>query len=135
MGALENMLVPLSLTSRFRSAAGQVLALLSVVTLGAGYAIARSAENEPVANTPAAAAATSSDGSNRLVLRFDGHVATGVLDDTAAAREFAAMLPMRLHFSDPMGQAKSGPLPRSRSLDVTGAARTLQARVGELAYW
>ena len=45
------------------------------------------------------------------------------------------MLPLTLHLSDPMGQAKSGPLPRFRSLDVAGANRTHRAEVGELAYW
>jgi|SRR5215211_2781593 len=45
------------------------------------------------------------------------------------------MLPLTLDLSDPMGQAKSGPLPNSRSLDVTGADRAFRTLAGELAYW
>jgi hypothetical protein len=70
-----------------------------------------------------------------VVLRFDGHEASGILDDTTAARGFAAMLPLTLRLSDPMGQAKSGPLPQPGSLDVRGSARAPRATVGELSYW
>ena len=34
-----------------------------------------------------------------------------------------------------MGQAKSGPLPLSGSLDVTDADRTFRTTAGQLAYW
>lgn len=138
MDSLDDMPVPQPLTSWSSRAAGAVLAVVSLVTVVAGCALtqpARTAENEPMTGTPSMSAAPTSDVSNRLVLRFDGHVATGILDDTAAAREFAAMLPLTLHLSDPMGQAKSGPLPSSRSLDVTGADRTFRTTVGELAFW
>jgi hypothetical protein len=83
----------------------------------------------------AATTSHASDAATRVVLRFDGRVATASLDDTPVARQFAAMLPLTLHLSDPMGQAKSGPLPGSRSLDVTGADRNFRTTVGELAYW
>lgn len=129
------MPVPQPLTCWSRRAAGAVLAVVSLVTVVAGCALARTADTEPMTGTPAVSAAVTADDSNRLVLRFDGHVATGILDDTAAAREFAAMLPLTLHLSDPMGQAKSGPLPRSRSLDVTGADREFRTTVGELVFW
>lgn len=124
----------LHLTSRFRRAAGHLIALVSLGTLLAGFAVARAGEPVPVTSAPAAAATTPS-ASARLTLRFDGHVATAILDETPTAREFAALLPLTLTLSDPMGQAKSGPLPRSGSLDVTGAERTFQTSVGQLAYW
>jgi hypothetical protein len=50
-----------------------------------------------------------------------------------AARAIAAMLPLRVTLDDPMGQAKSGPLPSP--IDVTSAARVLDTSVGELYYW
>ncbi|HET7477070.1 MAG TPA: cyclophilin-like fold protein [Dermatophilaceae bacterium] len=55
------------------------------------------------------------------------------LDDTAPARAFAAMLPLRLTMHDPMGQAKSGQLPAT--IAVTGADRVVDPSVGLLYYW
>src|SRR4051794_32857931 len=134
MDSLDDMPVRLPLSWSHR-AAGTVLAVVSLVTAVAGCAPTRTAAPEPSTGTPARSATSPADVSNRLVLRFEGHVATASLDDTPVARDFAAMLPMALHPSDPMGQAKSGPLSRSRSLDVTDAQRTSRTLVGELAYW
>jgi hypothetical protein len=53
------------------------------------------------------------------VLRFDHGVVTATLDDTAAARGFAALLPLTLDLHDPMGQAKAGRLPAP--IDHAGA--------------
>jgi hypothetical protein len=127
------MLVVSILASWPRRAAGAVLAVVSLV-LTAGCALPRAAEAQP-SGSPSVSVAASSNESNRLIMRFDGHVATAVLDDTAAAREFAETLPVTLHLSDPMGQAKSGRLPHAGSLDVAGAERSLRPQVGELAYW
>ena len=110
-----------------------LIALVSLATLLAGFAVTRAVEPVPVTSAPVAAATTAS-ASARLTLRFDGHVATAVLDETPAAREFAALLPLTLRLSDPMGQAKSGPL-LSGSLDVTDADRTFRTTAGQLAYW
>ncbi len=112
MASLDDMPASLPLSSRFRRVAGHLIALVSLATLLAGFAVSRAVETLPVTSAPAAAATTPS-ASARLTLRFDGHVATAVLDETPAAREFAALLPLTLRLSDPMGQAKSGPLPRS----------------------
>ena len=68
-----------------------------------------------------------------VLLRLPNGVATVTLDDSAAARAFAARLPLVLTLADPMGQAKSGQLP-SR-IDVTSAEPVLDPRVGELYYW
>lgn len=138
--------MPVRHSPAFRShrAARAVLTAVWLVTVVAGCAPAQTADpadTAQVSGTPplstAATAATPAiaNASTCLVLRFDGHVATGILDDTPVARRFAAMLPLTLHLSDPMGQAKSGPLPRFRSLDVTHADRTLRIRAGELAFW
>jgi hypothetical protein len=69
----------------------------------------------------------------RVLLRVPNGVATVTLDDTGAARAFAAMAPLRLTLRDPMGQAKSGQLPSP--IDVTGAEPVFRPRVGELYYW
>ena len=45
------------------------------------------------------------------MLRLSDGTATATLADTAAAREFAALLPVQLTLRDPMGQAMSGHLP------------------------
>ena len=68
----------------------------------------------------------------RIVLRFGDESATATLADTPAAREFAAMLPLQLDLRDPMGQAKSGPLPRP--LDVTGVEPVFDPAVGQIYY-
>ena len=79
-------------------------------------------------------ASTASPASTRLLLRYDGHVTTATLDDIPVARRFAAMLPLTLHLSDPMGRSESAPA-ALRSLDVTGADRTFRTVPGELSYW
>ena len=106
---------------------------MSLAAVAAGCGVAQAPQAGPVIGSPGASVAAST--SPRVVLRFGGNVATAVLDDTAAAREFAAALPLTVRLSDPMGQAKSGPLPFSRSLDVAEADRTFQTTVGELVYW
>lgn len=122
-----------SLTFSPRRTAGTALALVSLVAVVAGCGVAPAPQPGPAFETAGASVAAGT--STRVVLRFDGHVATAVLDGTAVARDFAAALPITLPLSDPMGQAKSGRLPFSRSLDVAGADRTFQTTVGELVYW
>ena len=68
----------------------------------------------------------------RIVLRFGDESAAATLADTPAAREFAATLPLQLDLRDPMGQAKSGPLPRP--LDVSGAEPVFDPAVGQIYY-
>jgi hypothetical protein len=67
-----------------------------------------------------------------VVLRVDEDLATATLADSSAAREFAALLPLELDLRDPMGQAKSGPLPRP--LDVNGSDTVIDPAVGQLYY-
>jgi hypothetical protein len=134
MGSLVDMPVPRTFASNSRRVAGAVLTLASLAAVVAGCALAQTPRTGPEPATRAAASTTAS-GSTRLMLRFEGHVATAILDDTAAARQLTGMLPLTLHLSDPMGQAKSGRLPASASLDVTEADRTFRTGVGELVYW
>jgi hypothetical protein len=73
-----------------------------------------------------------STGSVRIVLRFGDEFATATLSNTPAAREFAAMLPLQLKLHDPMGQAKSGLLPRP--IDANGGAPVFDPAVGDIYY-
>ena len=77
--------------------------------------------------------AADASGGRQVVLRLSDGTATATLEDTAAAREFAAQLPVRLTLRDPMGQAKSGRLPRS--LAVEDAERVIDPEVAGLYYW
>lgn len=71
----------------------------------------------------------------RVTLRLpDGGVATATLQDAPAAEAFAAMLPVRLTLHDPLGQAKSGQLPRRIDLPAD-VARTADPTVGAIYYW
>jgi hypothetical protein len=55
-----------------------------------------------------------------------------MLADTPAAREFAAMVPLEMNLHDPMGQAKSGHLPRP--IDVSGVEPVFDPAVGQIYY-
>jgi hypothetical protein len=60
-------------------------------------------------------------------------IATLTLADTPAARELAAMLPVRLNLHDRFGQAKSGTRPGL--LEVAAAPRTFAPVPGDVYYW
>ena len=113
---------------RRRGAAAAVSAAVMVAVL-AGCAVAGPvAVATPAGSTAGTASVDSSTGWVRIVLRFDQEVVAASLADTPPAREFAAMLPLELHLGDPMGQAKSGPLPSP--IDITGAATVTDPAVG-----
>jgi hypothetical protein len=113
-----------------------VAATLAVLLAGCSTAGPGSGSDQtlPAASTAPAVQTSprASAGFVRVVLRVGNGPATATLDDTPAAREFAAMLPLRLKLHDPMGQAKSGPLPRP--LDATGAEPVYDPAVGEIYY-
>lgn len=97
-------------------------------SFGAGGATADSAAAAPVA-----AASGLSTNRLRIVLGVGHGLATATLQDTPAARQFAAMLPLELSLHDPMGQAKSGLLPRP--LDVSGANLITDPEAATIYYW
>jgi hypothetical protein len=117
--------------SPFRRLAGAVLAAASLVGVLAGCSLAGPAAGLDSPNLPVTPASTST-GSIRIVLRFGNETAVATLTDTPAAREFAAMLPLDLDLRDPMGQAKSGPLPRP--LDVSGTEPVFDPAVNQIYY-
>lgn len=63
----------------------------------------------------------------------DTHTLTGTLDDTAAARDFAALLPLALTLSDFNATEKVADLP-SR-LNTDGSPKAAAARAGDIAYY
>ncbi|WP_256363730.1 cyclophilin-like fold protein [Phycicoccus sp. Soil802] len=120
-----------------RLVAGAALVPASVVALLACWTLSGPA---PSGSTLPAVPALPTDASVSRVprtgdvfLRVPAGRAVVSLDDTPAARAFAAMLPLRVSMGDPMGQAKSGRLPAP--IDVSGAARVFDPREGELYYW
>ena len=76
---------------------------------------------------------TDTVGSIRIQLTIGDDVATATLDDTAAAREFASMLPVTIDMHDLLGREKPGRLPRVLTID--GATREFTYEVGQIAYW
>jgi len=69
----------------------------------------------------------------KVRLHVDGQVATATLDDTAAARDFAGLLPLSLTLTDYAGIERIAGLPRK--LSVAGAPAGHAPRAGELTYY
>jgi hypothetical protein len=124
------------MTTTFRSVRGQTAAVLATASLVAVLAGCSTESPTAGSNTTVPSTVVSppsaSNSSVRIVLRFGDEFATATLSDTPAAREFAAMLPLQLKLRDPMGQAKSGPLPRP--IDAAGGEPVFDPAVGEIYY-
>jgi hypothetical protein len=112
-----------------------VLATVSLVAVLAGCSTegpTAGSNTTPPSSSTVVSPPSASNGSLRIVLRFGEEAATATLSDTPAAREFAAMLPLQLKLRDPMGQAKSGPLPRP--IDAASGEPVFDPTVGEIYY-
>jgi hypothetical protein len=124
------------MTTTFRSVRRQTAAVLAIASLVAVLAGCSTESPTAGSNTTVpstvVSAPSASNSSVRIVLRFGDEFATATLSDTPAAREFAAMLPLQLKLRDPMGQAKSGPLPRP--IDATVGEPVFDPGVGEIYY-
>jgi hypothetical protein len=133
---LEDMNVTARPHPRLRAGVLLVAATLAVMLAGCSISGPGSGSDQirPAASTAPTVLTSprAPAGSVRVVLRLGNGLATATLDDTPAAREFAAMLPLQLKLRDPMGQAKSGPLPRP--LDATGVEPVFDPAVGEIYY-
>jgi hypothetical protein len=120
---------------RLRVARALIPATLAAILAGCSL----SGTGDPGSRIPAdpVPAITSSSGDSaratRIVLRLPDGQATATLDDTPAAREFAAMLPLRLTLHSAMGQAKTGRLPNP--IDVSDADRVVDPDVATIYYW
>jgi hypothetical protein len=69
----------------------------------------------------------------KLRLHLDGAIATATLDDTAAARDFAALLPLSLTLENYVVIERIANLPRK--LNVAGAPAGATPRTGDIAYY
>ena len=124
------------LRSRLRAGAALVPASVVAVLVCGPLSGPASPGSTPPTDQSAASFAGAPDHAavgGRVLLRVPNGSATVTLDDSSAARAFAAMLPLRLTLHDPMGQAKSGRLPAP--IDVSDPDPVFDPRVGELYYW
>jgi hypothetical protein len=120
---------------RLRVAAALVPATLAAIL--AGYLSSGTGDPGPRIPADPIPAITSASvdyvPARRIVLRVSDGQATAALDDTPAARQFAAMLPLRLTLRGAMGQAKTGQLPHP--IDVSVARRVIDPDVAAIYYW
>ncbi|MDG4827410.1 cyclophilin-like fold protein [Asanoa sp. WMMD1127] len=72
-------------------------------------------------------------GAVALVLSHAGGTATATLVDTSEARQFAALLPVTVELRDVWGQAKSGRLPAT--ITVEGSRPVHDPVPGEIYFW
>lgn len=69
----------------------------------------------------------------KIRLHVHGEIATATLDDTAAARDFAALLPLSLTLTDYAVIERIAQLPRK--LSVAGAPAGVAPQTGDIAYY
>jgi hypothetical protein len=69
----------------------------------------------------------------RIRLDVDGTVMAAALEDTAVARDFAALLPLELSLDDYASTEKIADLPRKLSL--AGAPAGTNAHAGDISYY
>jgi hypothetical protein len=113
-------------------------ALLVAVTACAQEAQQSSRPTSPAPRQPTASGPAPTKPSGRTTtvnirLTIDGHPVDATLNDSAAARDFAALLPLTLDLSDFHRTERIADLPRR--LDTSGAPDAAQARAGDLAYY
>ena len=69
----------------------------------------------------------------KIILKSSNGEVTAILDDTAAARSFAAQLPITLNLEDYGGHEKVAKLPKP--LDTRGAPSGSDGKKGEISYF
>ena len=70
---------------------------------------------------------------NKIRISLDGAILTGSLNDSKAARDFAAMLPLTLTLQDYNGTEKISDLPRRLSRE--GAPDGLEPSAGDVVFY
>jgi hypothetical protein len=69
----------------------------------------------------------------KIHIDVDGEIVTATLDDTSAARDFAALLPLSLTLEDYAVVERISYLPRK--LSVSGAPAGMTPKVGDITYY
>lgn len=132
----------MSLTTRSSLARAVPTALLLAVTACTDEAApppsppssspASASQRTPTATAPAAPSDDKGTAMN-IRLTIDGHRVDATLNDSATARDFAALLPLTLNLSDFHETEKIADLPRR--LSTSGAPDAAEAKPGDLAYY
>jgi hypothetical protein len=99
---------------------------------GTGDSTDSGTASAPRANTPRSSTEAQQEEPMRIRLTTGSRQATATLEDNAASRDLASMLPVTVAMSDLFGREKPGPLPRALTGDVKPV---FTYRVGQLAYW
>lgn len=68
----------------------------------------------------------------RISIRMGDRTVSATLNDTDAARDLAAMLPLSIHMRDHMRREKTGPIPKPLSERAQGSPTYEK---GDLGYW
>jgi hypothetical protein len=87
----------------------------------------------PQAPSPTRAPTTGSTTTVHIRLTTDGRVVNATLNDSAAARDFASLLPLTLELSDFHEMERIADLPRR--LATTGAPGSAEPKAGDLAFY
>ncbi|MGW5658385.1 cyclophilin-like fold protein [Streptomyces humi] len=82
---------------------------------------------------PPSADSEDKDTTVTIRLTLDGHQVDATLNDSATARDFAALLPLTLNLGDFHRKEKIADLPRR--LSTSGAPDAVEANPGDLAYY
>ncbi len=107
----------------------------SVPFLGTVFALAACGTSGAGDGSAAASASARAQESARMKIRIDvdGETAVAVLDDSAAGRDFAALLPLSLRLTDYARIERIADLPRRLSL--AGAPDGVAPAAGDLTYY
>jgi hypothetical protein len=80
----------------------------------------------------AIATAASAQEGQRIRIRMGGQSVTATLNDSEAARDLAAMLPLSIRMRDHLRREKTGPVPGPLSERTSGSPTYAK---GDLGYW
>lgn len=111
-----------------------VLVLLPTVTAGSDRPSSAAPQTTSVGPSPSATGRPpdrSTDVDIRLTI--DGHGVDATLNDSATARDFAALLPLTLRMADFHHTERIADPPRR--LDTSGAPEASEPKAGDLAYY
>ena len=109
--------------------------LTMAIFCGIGFGQVACGAEAPIGNSPAAVESVAAPEEQivQIRIRTGDAVLTARLEDSVAAREFAATLPLRLTLKDYASTEKVADLPRKLSTD--GAPSGVDPEAGDIAYY